>query len=132
MNYTRYWIGDLLYVLGEGTHWNKIAKFLETHTDGGEMKLSDGRSIQVYPLSNIKLDNVYDQVGNVYDVESGTIGCIKESDIKYGRKHMTYEELSTVGIFHELPDPIEHGIGFQNQIEFGPVHIHETKPQTFH
>lgn len=128
INYVRYWIGDLLHVLGSGTHWNKVAKFLENHPEGGSTKLSDGRSVVIYPLKNPKVDIIYDQVGNTYSIDSGTIGLIKESDIKYGRNHFSYEELATVGVFHELPEELEHtGEGFIGTIELGPVHLQDTK-----
>lgn len=69
----RYWIGDLCYIV-KGEHWNTICKFLG---DGSEMREGVftllGREGAIFGTAYGD-GCYYDQEGNEYGVDSGTLG----------------------------------------------------------
>jgi len=73
-----YWIGDLCYVMDD--EWDEVCSVF--NDKDGEYTMSDGKKFAMY--STFYGDGAYeDQHGNIYGVDSGTIGCIKVSDIGY-------------------------------------------------
>lgn len=77
MNAGSYYVGDLCYVIENDTVWGEICDLLDG--EGGEFTLNDGRKIHI--LHTAYGDGTYtDQYGNLYPVDSGTIGCMLASD----------------------------------------------------
>jgi hypothetical protein len=79
----QYYIGDLCYVMHDA--WDEICDLMfsgdSDETVEGELKLADGRKIIIF--STYYGDGEYfDQEGNAYGVDSGTIGAIKVDDIR--------------------------------------------------
>jgi hypothetical protein len=78
----QYYIGDLCYVMDDA--WDEVCSLMfsgdSDETVEGELKLADGRKIIIF--STYCGDGEYfDQEGNAYGVDSGTIGAIKVDDI---------------------------------------------------
>lgn len=100
-----YYIGDLCYVMHE--EWDEVCDHICDWTNSGketdgEFTLKDGRRFAVY--GTFYGDGCYDdQYSNLYDVDSGTIGCILTSDISpadkvnitSGNVHMFEKEFQT-------------------------------------
>lgn len=78
----RYYIGDLCYVMSD-EEWDEVCSITikDNKCIEGEFNLKDGRRFALYGTA--WGDGLYnDQYGHSYAVDSGTIGCILESDIK--------------------------------------------------
>ena len=78
----RYYIGDLCYVMSD-EEWDEVCSITikDNKCIEGEFNLKDGRRFALYGTA--WGDGLYnDQYGHSYSVDSGTIGCILESDIK--------------------------------------------------
>ena len=95
-----YYIGDLCYVI-EGDAWIEAVNLMypDKVTDVGiygKHTLSDGRKFAIY--STKYGDGCYDGLG----VDSGSIGCIKESDIEQPiRESLNWMHLGRVVKFNE-------------------------------
>jgi hypothetical protein len=79
----QYYIGDLCYVMHDV--WSEVCDLMffgDTDDEiNGELELADGRKIVIF--STAYGDGEYfDQDGNSYSVDSGTIGAIKLSEIR--------------------------------------------------
>jgi hypothetical protein len=78
----RYYVGDLCYVMHDV--WDEVCDLMFPYSNTsafGKFTLKDGREFAVW--STAYGDGSYpDQVGRVYDVDAGVIGCILESDIR--------------------------------------------------
>lgn len=75
-----YYIGDLCYVLEK--EWDLVCSVViegETVKEG-EMQLPDGREFSTY-CTTFGDGSYLDQYERNFDVDSGTIGCIKVQDI---------------------------------------------------
>ena len=83
-----YYIGDLCYVMH--AEWREVCELLfADRTDGGcnegVFNLKDGRTFVIF--NTAFGDGIYqDQVGHDFMVDSGSIGCIKFSDINLDNK----------------------------------------------
>lgn len=79
----QYYIGDLCYVMHDV--WSEVCDltFPPDSDDQvtGEFELEDGRKFILFPTAYGD-GEYYDQDGNSYSVDSGTIGAIKLSDIR--------------------------------------------------
>ena len=79
----QYYIGDLCYVMHDV--WSEVCDLmfpaLSDDEISGELELQDGRKIIIFPTAYGD-GEYYDQAGNAYSVDSGTIGAIKLSDIR--------------------------------------------------
>ena len=85
----QYYIGDLCYVLHDA--WDEVCSLTfppgSDEEVNGELELSDGRKIVIF--STAYGDGEYfDQEGNAYGVDSGTIGAIKVDDIRDTNAHL--------------------------------------------
>lgn len=78
-----YYVGDLCYVLHD--EWDEVcALTIKGHQLlNGEFTLKDGRKFALY---STKFGDglYYDQSGNEYGVDAGSIGCILAQDIDLG------------------------------------------------
>ena len=125
-----YYVGDLCYVMND-EDWREICKLTIGGNEciEGEFTLSDGRRFAMYDTAYG--DGGYlDQTGNEYSVDSGTIGCIKVSDIT----KFEYEHIEELGVMHEFDKPFETSGGrgslgrdWDGVIKIGRIHI-ETDP----
>jgi hypothetical protein len=85
----QYYIGDLCYVMHDV--WSEVCDLMFSGDSDeevtGELELSDGRKIVIF--STAYGDGEYfDQAGNAYGVDSGTIGAIKVDDIRDTNAHL--------------------------------------------
>lgn len=85
----QYYIGDLCYVMHDA--WDEVCSLTfplgSDEEVNGELELSDGRKIVIF--STAYGDGEYfDQEGNAYGVDSGTIGAIKVDDIRDTNAHL--------------------------------------------
>lgn len=72
-----YYVGDLCYILKDV--WDEVCD----HLDDDVFTLNDGRKVAM--LGTMYGDGGYeDQFGNNYDVDSGTIGCVKVEYLQAG------------------------------------------------
>lgn len=72
-----YYVGDLCYILSDV--WDEVCD----HWGDDVFTLKDGRKVAM--LSTMYGDGGYeDQFGNNYDVDSGTIGCVKVDGLPEG------------------------------------------------
>ena len=108
-----YYVGDLCYVM-DNDEWDEVCKLTladESLLDG-EFTLPDGRRFAMYMTS--WGDGAYqDQTGNRYSVDSGTIGCIKWSDVKTHK----YDHIMDLGVLHEFDSE------FETSSQNGVIHI---------
>lgn len=80
----RYFVGDLCYVMHDA--WSEVVDLMFPTEDGnaavdGILTLKDGRQFAIF--STAYGDGVYyDQWGNDFPVDAGSIGCIRMEDIK--------------------------------------------------
>ena len=70
----RYWVGDLCYVLHDA--WDGAWR-----CGDGVHALADGRRIAMFATTHGD-GTYYDDDGNCYGVDSGTLGCILADDIR--------------------------------------------------
>jgi hypothetical protein len=114
---TRYYVGDLCYVMGEA--WAEVCSIVDLDNDEWEYELEDGR--RFFLFSTAYGDGHYNDLdGNPYAVDSGTIGAIKVDDIR------DTESLSTtvgngLGHIHEFPAEIE---GYDCSYDEGAISIY--------
>ena len=85
----QYYIGDLCYVMHDV--WSEVCDLMfsgdSDEVANGELELADGRKIIIF--STAYGDGEYfDQEGNAYGVDSGTIGAIKVDDIRDTNAHL--------------------------------------------
>ena len=71
----RYWVGDLCYVLQDA--WGETFRLGD-----GVHTLADGRLIAMFATTHGD-GTYYDDDGNWYGVDSGTLGCILADDIRH-------------------------------------------------
>ena len=123
-----YYIGDLCYVMSE-EEWLEICDITiqGTRVLEGEFQLKDGRRFAMY--STAYGDGwYYDYYGHSYSVDSGSIGCIRITDIK-ANKHKNL--LDSGAIQHFDTDFVTGGgrgePDWEGTIQFGHVVI-ETNP----
>ena len=122
-----YYIGDLCYVMSD-EEWDEVCSITikDNKCIEGEFNLKDGRRFALYGTA--WGDGLYnDQYGHSYSVDSGTIGCILESDIKEDIKNIL-----DLGALIDMNTPFVTS-GFRGEkdwdgvIQFGTVMI-ETDP----
>lgn len=79
----KYYVGDLYYVMSD--RWDEVCDFMFPNNSTGEVNgefiLKDGTKFANY-FTKYGDGEYYDDYGNAYPVESGSIGCIKIEDIK--------------------------------------------------
>lgn len=73
-----YYVGDLCVVMNE-EEWSEVCDLLDIRGDGVH-ELSNGKRIGIFYTEHGD-GEYFDQNGNVYGVDSGTIGCILASEI---------------------------------------------------
>ena len=118
----RYYVGDLCYVLNDDD-WSNVCE--KTIKDGqpvdGEFILSDGRVIATY---RTKWGDglFYSNIGTVHCVDSGSIGCILESDINIKLP----EHINELGAFVDISTDFKTG-EHEGIIQFGFLSI-DTDP----
>ncbi len=117
-----YYIGDLCYVM-EDDEWSEVCDL--TIQDGrpvtGEFTMKDGRKFAMYNTAYGD-GGYYDQHGNEYSVDSGTIGCILYTDIRANK----YEDIRSLGTVVEITEDF-HTSSNDGLISIGPIHI-DTDP----
>jgi hypothetical protein len=79
-----YYVGDLCYVLHD--EWDEVCNILFGDSESnmfpeGEFKLKDGRRFAFYSTAHGD-GTFYDNEGNRYMVDAGSIGCIRIEDIR--------------------------------------------------
>lgn len=117
-----YYVGDLCYVMND-EEWREVCNLTLSHNEvnEGEFTLPDGRRFAMY--NTAWGDGTYqDQTGNYYSVDSGTIGCIKWSDVKTHK----YEHIMELGVLHEFDSAFETGSS-DGEIRIGRIYI-DTDP----
>jgi hypothetical protein len=123
----KYWVGDLCYVLDND--WDEVCGLLFTKQEGkdskmnkGEFQLDNGVKFALYGTA--WGDGGYlDQIGNVYGVDAGVIGCVKVDDLyKIG------ESPASGGHIHTFEKDFETGYD-EGTIYFGDLRI-ETDPKS--
>jgi hypothetical protein len=100
MNSTEsWWIGDLGYVMIDV--WGEVGDLMfpgdSEEEIMGEFRLKDGRQFVSYRTAYGDGEYI-DQFGNPYEVDSGSIGAIRLSDIQ--------GNIPSMGHVHELSEPI--------------------------
>lgn len=94
-----YFVGDLCYVLHDV--WDEVCSLISYDNIQSGYQLRDGRKF--FLLGTAYGDGTYeDQNGRIYGVDSGTLGAIKETDIR----DSTYKrsKLERLGNFVEMPE----------------------------
>ena len=85
----KYYIGDLCYVMHDA--WSEVCDLMfpgdSDDEVSGELELADGRKIIIFPTAYGD-GEYFDQAGNAYGVDSGTIGAIKVDDIRDTNAHL--------------------------------------------
>lgn len=119
-----YYVGDLCYVMDD-EEWREVCKLTIVGNEciEGEFTLPDGRRFAMYG-TKWGDGEYYDYTGNAYSVDSGTIGCIKWSDVKTHK----YEHIMDLGVLHEFgTDFVTDGgrgtEGWTGDIQFGRIVI---------
>lgn len=84
-----YYVGDLCYVLHD--EWDEVCDILFGDSESniipeGEFKLKDGRRFALYSTAHGD-GTFYDNEGNRYMVDAGSIGCIRIEDIRQTPKN---------------------------------------------
>jgi hypothetical protein len=110
----KYYVGDLCYTMHD--EWNEVCGRVfpdnSDQTNYGEFTLADGRRFAIY--STAYGDGTYhSSEGTYHAVDSGSIGCILESDIKDN----TYEHIDDLGAV------IEFKTEFETSELDGTIHI---------
>jgi len=119
-----YYVGDLCYVLDDDEWTNLCILTIVNDTSvEGEFELIDGRRFAIYG-TKWGDGEYYDQTGNSYSVDSGTIGCILWSDIK----HSKYEDIESLGVLHEFDTEFSTRNNDTGVIEIGHIRI-DTNPE---
>jgi len=96
---SRYYVGDLCYVMKDD--WDEVYNTADITNDVWDTELADGRKF--YLFSTKYGDGQYtDQNGNLYSVDSGTIGAIKVDDIRDTESLFT-TVVNGLGHIHEFP-----------------------------
>ena len=122
-----YYVGDLCYVMSD-EEWDEVCSITikDNKCIEGEFNLKDGRRFALYGTA--WGDGLYnDQYGHSYSVDSGTIGCILESDIKEN-----IDDILQLGVLIDMNTPFVTSGGrgepdWEGIIQFGTVMI-ETSP----
>ncbi len=96
----KYFVGDLCYVLEADGEWDEVCKLTISGNKSldGEFVLSDGRRFAMYSTAHGD-GEYFDQHGNGYWVDSGTIGCILMSDVP----NITEERAVEIGAVIDFP-----------------------------
>lgn len=113
-----YYVGDLCYVMHDV--WSEVCELMfpvgSIRAKEGIFTLKDGRQFAIFGTAYG--DGTYfDEDGDSYPVDSGTIGCIKKDDIVEG--HDNDKELGNVQHF-AFDFIVEKNAGI---IRFGRTHI---------
>lgn len=120
----RYYIGDLCYVI-DGERWSEVCDLMFrdfVRGEYGEFTLKCGRRIAIYGTKYG--DGTYlSNQGTDHCVDSGTIGCILDSETT---RH-EYENIDELGSFVEFSEPFETSEE-DGVIKFGEVEI-DTDPE---
>lgn len=119
-NATTFWAGDLCYVLHDV--WPEVCDLITFDNEASLYTLSDGRQFQL--LGTAYGDGTYfDQNGNAYGVDSGTLGVIALDDIR--DKDAWLEG----GCIHNFEEPLYEWDCYDDEglLVFGPVQI-DTDP----
>lgn len=79
-----YYVGDLCYVMHD--EWDEVCDILFADSEDnmipeGEFTLKDGRRFALYSTAHGD-GTYYDNDGNSYSVDAGSIGCIRIEDIR--------------------------------------------------
>ena len=117
----KYYIGDLCYVMSDAD-WTEVCELTIKGNAciDGEFTLKDGRRFAMYGTR--WGDGEYrDQYGNSYCVDSGSIGCILESDIS-----QSFQNTDGKLITFETPFVTGGGRGttdWEGTIQFGRISI---------
>lgn len=93
-----YYVGDLCYVMDED--WDEVLSLIIKGNEvlDGEFSLKDGRRFAIYSTAWGD-GGYYDQFGNEYGVDAGSIGCILVSDIR----EEDLGNLNDLGTVHSFP-----------------------------
>lgn len=118
----RYYIGDLCYVMTD-EEWNEVCKliFHGERIKSGEFTFKDGRRFAIYSTAYGD-GEYYSNIGTTHSVDSGSIGCILESDIKANK----YDNIQDLGAFIDINEDFETGID-DGIINFGFLKV-DTAP----
>ena len=121
----QYYIGDLCYVMHD--EWDEAcALFFPTNQSGrgveGEFRLRDGRQFASFGTA-FGDGEYYDNMGDSHCVDSGSIGCIRVTDIRDD----TYSNIESLGSVVEFKEPFEVEKVGRGLLKFGHVEI-ETDP----
>lgn len=118
----RYYVGDLCYVMNDD-EWNEICglTFKGGKVTNGEFTLNDGRKFAMYSTAYGD-GEYYSNIGHSLSVDSGTIGCILEQDIKTEK----YENLLDLGSIVDISNDFETD-EYDGIIQFGFLKI-DTAP----
>jgi hypothetical protein len=102
-NTVKYYVGDLCYVMHD--EWNEVCNTVGfDNEDGAEYELEDGRKFFFY--STAWGDGQYnDTDGNLYCVDSGSLGAIKVDDIRDPELARILDD--GLGHIHEFPAEID-------------------------
>jgi hypothetical protein len=123
MNAGVYYIGDICYVMTDD-EWDEVCELTiqDNQCVSGEFTLKDGRKFAMY--NTMYGDgSYYDQHGNEYSVDSGTLGCILYSDIRADK----YDDIRELGTIVEITEDFTTGFNDDGVVMIGPIHI-ETDP----
>jgi len=119
-----YYIGDLCYVLNN-TDWDEVCDLVIDGNEciGGEFMLTKNfPTTRSFAMYNTKFgDGVYyDQFGNRYSVDSGSIGCIRVDQTTKGKD---LEEMKRLGAVVEMLHPFDTCSTEEGLIKIGSTTI---------
>lgn len=118
----RYYVGDLCYVLHD--EWPEVCDLIIEGNKclQGEFNLKDGRRFAIYNTAYGD-GTYYDQDGNAYGVDSGSIGCILFDDIDWDCARNATDGGNLSGFHQDFYTGAQDG-----KIMFGSISI-DTDPQ---
>ena len=124
MNAGTYYVGDLCYVMND-EHWDLVCGNFNCSFEG-EYEIVVGDNTIQYAMFQTKYGDgsYFDQKGNEYFVDSGSIGCIPIENITK-REDGSYIELGSVFNFDEDFDVSQNG----GVLIFGLIHIDTNSEQ---
>jgi|GEM_PF-1162150 len=122
-----YWIGDLCYVMH--TEWDEVCELLFEGRDDhgcnqGVFTLKDGRTFAMYN-TQYGDGSYYDALGNLYGVDSGSIGCILVDNILPDPDNSVQS-----GYKHVFTEPFDTGRSASGDIWFGIIYNETINIQT--
>jgi len=119
----KYYVGDLCYVMHN--EWNEVCGVADLDNDEWEYELEDGRKFIFF--STAFGDGEYEDLdGNLYSVDSGSIGAIKVDDITDLNGLQNAIE-NGLGHIHEFPVEIE---GYDCYYQDGEINIYRVSIPT--